>query len=232
MRCDQAFVCGAVCLVGLVALPATAMFAVPPEAPVDRLIHNVGAYVKEHPDEAMGYYTLARVHHLAFALKQEKLRALEQKGQLPTLPAMFNVIPAKEPSVTDKALREHLLASLENYGAALSRDADNPLFHLGMARRTGIRAGDQSGASGDSVLQVGQGGPGLEARLPQRIDPSLPEGIRGLDRQRSENRARSGSGDELTDQLRSGRALPCAGEAAGGREGIDRPRGRGQDGCR
>jgi hypothetical protein len=133
MDANRARICGVVCLIGLAALPAAAMFMVPPEAPVDRLIQNVGAYVKEHPKDPMGYYTLARVHHLAFALKQEKLRATEEKGKLPNVPAMFNGIPAREPNVSDKALGEHLLASMENYGAALAKDADNPLFHLGMA---------------------------------------------------------------------------------------------------
>jgi hypothetical protein len=116
-------------------LPATAMFVFPPEAPVDRLAQNVAAYVKDHPDDAMGYYTLGRIHHLAFALKQDKLRATERSGKLPTVPAMFNSgSPAKDSQLSDAALAEHARAAVENYTTALTKDrADNPLFHLGLA---------------------------------------------------------------------------------------------------
>ena len=46
--------------------PAGAMFALPTPAPIDRLIANTTAYVKEKPNDAHGYYTLARIHYLAF----------------------------------------------------------------------------------------------------------------------------------------------------------------------
>jgi hypothetical protein len=37
--------------------------------PVDRLIENAAAYIREHPQDASGYYTLARIHYLAFVNK-------------------------------------------------------------------------------------------------------------------------------------------------------------------
>jgi len=46
-----------------------AMFAVPTYAPVERLIANATAFVKENPKNAHGYYTLSRIHYLAFASK-------------------------------------------------------------------------------------------------------------------------------------------------------------------
>jgi hypothetical protein len=55
--------------VGLWAGMAAGMFRLPEYAPVDRLIANATAYIQEHPKEAEGYYTLARIHYLAFINK-------------------------------------------------------------------------------------------------------------------------------------------------------------------
>lgn len=46
---------------------AWALFAMPSAAPVDRLIRNTQAYIDEHPGDAMGHYTLGRIHYLAFS---------------------------------------------------------------------------------------------------------------------------------------------------------------------
>jgi hypothetical protein len=48
---------------------AAGKFVVPTYLPVDRLIENTTAYIREHPQDAGGYYTLARVHYLAFINK-------------------------------------------------------------------------------------------------------------------------------------------------------------------
>jgi hypothetical protein len=45
------------------------MFVSPTYAPVERLIANTTAFVRENPGNAQGYYTLARIHYLAFANK-------------------------------------------------------------------------------------------------------------------------------------------------------------------
>jgi hypothetical protein len=51
--------------------PAGAMFAAPTPAPIDRLIANTTAYIREKPNDAHGYYTLARIHYLAFVNKSK-----------------------------------------------------------------------------------------------------------------------------------------------------------------
>ncbi|MBI1370928.1 MAG: hypothetical protein GC162_20025 [Planctomycetes bacterium] len=48
---------------------ASAMFAPPTDAPVDRIVKNATAYVTEHPDDASGYYVLGRTHYLAWTTK-------------------------------------------------------------------------------------------------------------------------------------------------------------------
>ena len=50
-----------------------AMFAMPQNVPVDRLIKNTTAFIKENPKNAHGYYTLARIHYLAFINKSDSV---------------------------------------------------------------------------------------------------------------------------------------------------------------
>ncbi len=60
--------CLPVALVFLAFAPsAGGKFAVPTPAPIDRLIANTTAYIAEKPEDAHGYYILARIHYLAFA---------------------------------------------------------------------------------------------------------------------------------------------------------------------
>lgn len=61
--------CLAAALVALCAGVATAKFARPNYVPVDRLLSNATAYVRENPADASGYYVLGRVHYLAFINK-------------------------------------------------------------------------------------------------------------------------------------------------------------------
>jgi len=60
--------------------PAGAMFAAPTPAPIDRLIANTTAYIKEKPNDAHGYYTLARIHYLAFVNKSKLVPAFEREA--------------------------------------------------------------------------------------------------------------------------------------------------------
>ncbi|MHC4475744.1 MAG: hypothetical protein ACYTEL_08860 [Planctomycetota bacterium] len=60
------------CLLGILvvllcARPAVALFAGPSFVPVDRLIANTTAFVRENAEDPHGYYTLGRIHYLAFA---------------------------------------------------------------------------------------------------------------------------------------------------------------------
>jgi len=58
-----------VLLVGLLASAAAGRWARPDYIPAERLIANAEAYIAEEPNDAAGYYTLARIHYLAFANK-------------------------------------------------------------------------------------------------------------------------------------------------------------------
>lgn len=54
---------------GFWANVSNGMFARPQYIPVERLIENATAYIQENPKDAGGYYTLGRIHYLAFVNK-------------------------------------------------------------------------------------------------------------------------------------------------------------------
>lgn len=60
---------------------AWAMFARPNDAPVDRLIKNAQAYIKENPKEAHGHYILGRIHYLAWHLKREQVPVFNEGSE-------------------------------------------------------------------------------------------------------------------------------------------------------
>jgi hypothetical protein len=123
-------------LVALITLftfaPLTqAKFRMPAEVPVDRLITNVTAYVKEHPKEAQGYYTLGRLNYLALSLKSKTVRAYENGKDLPGVPDFFQQGGKDAP--TEAELKSYLAAAGENFQKAIQLDDKNGLYHLGMA---------------------------------------------------------------------------------------------------
>ena len=54
---------------GLACSAADARFMMPELVPADRLVKNAEAFVQKNPRDAAGYYTLGRIHYLAFVLK-------------------------------------------------------------------------------------------------------------------------------------------------------------------
>jgi hypothetical protein len=107
--------------------------------PTDRLIKNLEAYAKEHPDDPGGYYTLGRVHSLAFA-KQEELRMFfyedEQKTEKLAYPHFAPWSSVLEAKVDDKKLsdeqKRHLLESIRNYYIATELKTEEGLYQLGL----------------------------------------------------------------------------------------------------
>jgi len=56
-------------VIGFWANVTNGMFAQPQYIPVERLIENATAYTQQDPNDASGYYTLGRIHYLAFVNK-------------------------------------------------------------------------------------------------------------------------------------------------------------------
>jgi len=122
-----------------------AMFALPQQTPVDRLIKNIGAYIQEHPKDAQAYYTLARVHYLAYVLKAEAVGTFGQGEDANAMPSvasdMFQRMgrgrgPDEEPDrpkVPADVLKQHVTEAVANFQKAIEREPKRALFHLGLA---------------------------------------------------------------------------------------------------
>ncbi len=65
---------------------AIGMFARPGYVPAERLINNATAYVQEHPEDATGYYTLARIHYLTFVNKSFLVATFANRTPPSTVP--------------------------------------------------------------------------------------------------------------------------------------------------
>jgi hypothetical protein len=122
---------------GLVtASPAT--FAVPQLTPVDRLVENAEAYLREHPNEAGAHYTLARIHYLAFSTKRNQVPALPdwKKKPHPAPEFMRRWREPKDPPqdpLSNAQLIEHSAKAVKSFQDALRLDPKNGLYHLGLA---------------------------------------------------------------------------------------------------
>jgi hypothetical protein len=163
---------------------AQAEFAMPTDAPVERLVRNAKAYIRQHPEDPSGYYVLGRIHYLAWSIKtghvpvwrdekpgekprvvpdahlfdagyrarytEAKRRALaefgvEAEADLPTAKhgeyaRRLNAIQQQlrkenwKPKQVDQAkLDQHAAHALHNFRKAIRLEADNGLYHLGLA---------------------------------------------------------------------------------------------------
>ncbi|RYG70299.1 hypothetical protein EON80_08205, partial [bacterium] len=117
--------------------------------PIPRLVANVSAYIQQHPDDAEGYYKLARVHSLAFAQSAQSTLPEDDKPQqtvsaiLPGKPTYFGQkglpnfetqerTPKREAGkrVTSKDLF-HIRESIRNYAMAVKLAPNDSYSWLG-----------------------------------------------------------------------------------------------------
>ncbi|MEI6537748.1 MAG: hypothetical protein WCN98_20560, partial [Verrucomicrobiaceae bacterium] len=107
----------------------------PTEVPVERLASNAAAYAKEHPEDAMGWYTLARIHYLAFVMNSESLNASADKdGELPRLHPFQNEAGAgKGKNPEPETAVKHVSEALRCFDKAIELKKDDALFLLGKA---------------------------------------------------------------------------------------------------
>jgi hypothetical protein len=141
-------------LLMLMISTAQGLFMIGPTVPIDRLIKNANAYIKEHPDDATGPYTLARIHYLALATRSHEIRESMAWERL-SVDGRLDSRRGKE--ISKSALSEHLKIAVENYQKAIKLDAKNALFHLGLASvsETALNSGLKLGAIPGSAASAG-----------------------------------------------------------------------------
>ena len=108
------------------------MFRMPSNAPVERLVSNMGDYVKAHPQDANGYYTLGRIHYLAFALNAKEIPST-QDGQNMFSPGRPIEQPHDRNAISETQRATHLKEALRLLRKAVELDPKNGLYELGLA---------------------------------------------------------------------------------------------------
>ncbi|MBN2590202.1 MAG: hypothetical protein JXA96_10095 [Sedimentisphaerales bacterium] len=96
------------------------MFVIPTPIPVDRLIKNTTAYINEHPDDINAYYTLGRIHYVAFANKSNLVGANEREA-LPSISRDW----MQQAAVSQNLYNHARELVLKEYGYASDRDVPN-----------------------------------------------------------------------------------------------------------
>jgi hypothetical protein len=111
-------------------------FAPPTNAPVERLLSNVGAYVKSHPQDANGYYTLGRIHYLAFELNATTLDYWDGEPIRPmagALPGRAVDAGRHARGLTETERATHLSEALRLLKKSVELEPANGLYELGLA---------------------------------------------------------------------------------------------------
>src|ERR1039457_2305445 len=119
-------------LASCAALGAWGMFRMPSNAPVERLVSNMGDYIKAHPQDANGYYTLGRIHYLAFALNAKEIPST-QDGQNMFSPGRPIEQPHDRNAISETQRATHLKEALRLLRKAVELDPKNGLYELGLA---------------------------------------------------------------------------------------------------
>ena len=124
--------------VSLGAHTALAMYMLGDDAPVDRVVVNITAYLAKKPKDAAALYLLGRVNALAYAAKTKMLHAYDfskqKPGDLPHLDEHYGPrFNEKEPHPSPAELKKHLAEAIANYRAAVKISPNTPLYHLSLA---------------------------------------------------------------------------------------------------
>ncbi|MHC5037976.1 MAG: hypothetical protein ACYTHM_11735 [Planctomycetota bacterium] len=109
--------------------------------PVDRLIKNVGEWIRANPEDPKGYYVLGRLHSMAFALGTKTLKVvLPKEGGESKTPSLPGFHPGETILVRQKKglpwtpeRSAHCLASIRHYGKAAALDPKRAYPLLGLA---------------------------------------------------------------------------------------------------
>jgi hypothetical protein len=132
----------------LFALPLTAMWINMPHVPISRLIAHTESVIRQKPNDPEAYYTLGRLHSLAFSMHTELGASLPEGAP----PRLDNSAPEhelrKDTGRLTKVDIDHATKSLENYKRAVDLGPNSGLYHfsLGFMQEQCAHFADQLGA--------------------------------------------------------------------------------------
>lgn len=108
---------------------AYAMFAVPVEAPLPRLLENAEAKVKSDPKNADNQYLIARLHSLGYAQGDGQVRVYNPDKEI-NLPYPIQIEYKGNDTLSDAAI-QHLTVSINHYSRALGLNEKEAKYWLG-----------------------------------------------------------------------------------------------------
>jgi hypothetical protein len=106
------------------------------DVPVARLVANLTQYIKEHPDDAEGYYRLGRVHTMALETKLESVMGYDGVTPRPAegyWARRTNTSGEKPVQSTPAETRTHLAEALRLLNRALAMRPTDARFRLTLA---------------------------------------------------------------------------------------------------
>lgn len=106
----------------------------PSDTPVERLVTNLGRYVKEHPEDPDGWYRLGRVHTLALETKLETV--LVDPDDAPaegTWAKQRILLPKDATPSTHEQVKRHLVEAIANLERAIALRPLEPRYRLTLA---------------------------------------------------------------------------------------------------
>ena len=112
---------------------AFARFTQPSYIPTQRLIDNATAYIAEEPNDATGYYALARIHYLAFVNKAFLVGTFDEREASSVIPYWW-----WEDYQSAARRAEAIATALKEYGALSISDVDEKDLTAFYARVTEI----------------------------------------------------------------------------------------------
>lgn len=135
---------GLLAAAGLTASGTFAMFIPLQSVPVDRIIANLTAFSKEHPDDASGFYSLGRAHSLAFTKSVDQLPTYPSGGEdRPPYHVNDGSMPSAGPKeaetkgVPDALTAEqsaiHLASGIRSFQRAIELKPDDSLQMMSLA---------------------------------------------------------------------------------------------------
>jgi hypothetical protein len=113
--------------------PTWGRWMAPTDMPVSRLLTNVRAYIKAHPKEANGYYTLGRINSAAFAQDSDTI-GVYTRDTLPSVPTYSGLTPRPRDRVKPLSPQTliYLSDAIANYKKATALNSSDGLAWLGL----------------------------------------------------------------------------------------------------
>lgn len=124
---------GMAALIGMITPLACAHWRMPQQMPVDRVIANLEAWVKDHPTDAQSWFSLARARSYAFATASGQIQIHGDANRLEVTLGIGRLRVEKDPSKDLAAAVNHLDAGIRAFNTAIKLKPGDAAMRYGLA---------------------------------------------------------------------------------------------------